>query len=98
MKNNQSIYTTARRVLLEETGIDREYMDLTGVYSDMGRDPRGWIVSQAFTALIDANAYKLRAGDEAWEAAWYQLDISEEELEREIKKNQSLPLSRKESN
>lgn len=90
MKNNQSIYTTARRVLLEETGIDREYMDLTGVYSDMGRDPRGWIVSQAFTALIDANAYKLRAGDEAWEAAWYQLDISEEELEREIKKNQEL--------
>jgi 8-oxo-dGTP diphosphatase len=43
---------TARRKLLEKTGLRRGYLEQLGAFADPGRDPRGWIPSIAYLALV----------------------------------------------
>jgi 8-oxo-dGTP diphosphatase len=55
----------ARREALEETGFEVELIELTGVYSDPARDPRGHTASVVYLAKPVGGA--LRAGDDAAE-------------------------------
>jgi 8-oxo-dGTP diphosphatase len=48
----ETVEAALRREVLEETGLVVEIASLVGVYSDPGRDPRGPVVSVAFTATI----------------------------------------------
>ena len=43
---------TARRKLREKTGLRRTYVEQLGGFADPGRDPRGWIPSIAYLALV----------------------------------------------
>src|SRR4051794_28390056 len=43
---------TARRKLREKTGLGRTYVEQLGAFADPGRDPRGWIPSIAYLALV----------------------------------------------
>ncbi len=79
---NESIEETAARELKEETNVSEAYLDPIGMFSERGRDPRGWIVSQAFLSLIDPADYRLRAGSDAWKAAWFNFHIEETEESR----------------
>jgi 8-oxo-dGTP diphosphatase len=45
---------TAQRKLTEKTGVGAVYLEQLHTYADPGRDPRGWIPSIAYLALIDA--------------------------------------------
>lgn len=45
---------TAQRKLTEKTGVGAVYMEQLQTYGDPQRDPRGWIPSVAYLALIDA--------------------------------------------
>ncbi len=64
----------ARRELAEETGLRFDGpLDLVGVYGDPGRDPRGWTVSAAYRAMLDAPS-AVEGGDDAAEARWFPLD------------------------
>lgn len=60
----------ARRELREETGFVADDLQLCGVFSEPGRDPRGWIVSVAFTAFVPADRHQLVAGTDAATAEW----------------------------
>ena len=62
------------RELAEETGVEGLSLELVGVYSAPGRDPRGWVVSAAFVSVVDAQLLDLRAGDDAAEADWFCFD------------------------
>lgn len=70
---NEPIEKTASRELKEETGIEGVSMKLVGVYSQPGRDPRGWVVSTAFYADVDKNLIHPKAGDDAKEAKWFTI-------------------------
>lgn len=72
---NEDVIDTARRELYEETNVENAYLTLVGVFGEAGRDPRGWIISNTFLALIDGNQYQLRAGTDAWEAAWFGVTL-----------------------
>ncbi|MEI7827795.1 MAG: NUDIX hydrolase [Euryarchaeota archaeon] len=48
----ETVEAALRREVFEETGLVVEVRSLVGVYSDPRRDPRGHIVSVAFTAAI----------------------------------------------
>lgn len=76
---NEDIYETAKRELFEETNVENAYLQLSGIYGDIGRDPRGWIVSNTFLALIDGEQCQLRAGTDAWEAKWFSVDLKKVE-------------------
>lgn len=73
---------TARRELQEETGVADAYLRPFGVFSKPGRDPRGWIVSHGYLALIDGTKYRLHAGTDAWEAAWFRIEVTSTERSR----------------
>ncbi len=70
---NETVEQTAKRELLEETGVDGADMKLVGVYSRPERDPRGWVVSAAFVARVDWEKIKPAAADDAASARWYTL-------------------------
>ncbi len=46
----------ARRALVEKTGIDEPYLEQLGAFAAPGRDPRGWIPSIAWLALVPPHA------------------------------------------
>ncbi|MGN1027756.1 MAG: NUDIX domain-containing protein [Faecousia sp.] len=71
---NEPIEATAVRELEEETGVAGLPVKLIGVFSQPGRDPRGWVVSAAFLAAVDPAKVSIQAGDDASEAAWYLLE------------------------
>ena len=76
---NEPIEKTAARELEEETGVTGLAMELVGVFSRPGRDPRGWVVSAAYAAVLD-EAPAVCAGDDAASAEWYAVKRSEDGL------------------
>jgi 8-oxo-dGTP diphosphatase len=58
-----------RREVREETSIELNELALVGVYSDLNRDPRGHIVSVAYTTRLPSDVLP-RAGSDATSAEW----------------------------
>ncbi|MDE6363465.1 MAG: NUDIX hydrolase, partial [Lachnospiraceae bacterium] len=78
MQHGETIQETARRELKEETGTDKAYLSLCNVFSDIGRDPRGWILSQSFIAVLnedDLAKSHLEASGDAGEAGWFDISL-----------------------
>ena len=69
---DETMEQTAHRELQEETHAAVERLIPVGLYSTPGRDPRGWVVSQAYLALTQAPP-QVQAGDDAAEAAWFRV-------------------------
>jgi len=63
----------AQRELREETGVDQVYLEQLYTFSEPGRDPRTWVMSCSYMALIDSGHVHVEAGDDADHAAWFQL-------------------------
>ena len=74
---NEPVELSAARELEEETGVAGLELKLVDVFSKPGRDPRGWVVSVAFAAVVDADRLHIQAGDDAAEADWYNVDLEE---------------------
>lgn len=73
----------AARELREETGVEDVYLEQLYTFSDIGRDPRTWVMSCSYMALINSDKLELKAGDDASDAAWFQVSYR---LLREQKK------------
>lgn len=86
-QKEENILETARRELREETGVEDAYLRPFDIFSDKGRDPRGWIISHGFLALIDGEKYRVHEGSDAWEARWFKIDIESDEVNRKITEN-----------
>ncbi|MBJ9990296.1 MULTISPECIES: NUDIX hydrolase [Paenibacillus] len=81
-QESESIYDAAKRELKEETGVDGGHLEYLGVYSKPGRDPRGWIISNAFFALVEEWMLESRqAADDAGEVGLFGIDEVLNELE-----------------
>lgn len=83
----ENVSETAYRELKEETNVESAYLNPVGIFGEEGRDPRGWIISNLYLALMDGGICKLRAGSDAWEARWFQIVFSEKEIGRDIQEN-----------
>ena len=80
---DEDVYETAKRELYEETNVENVYLCHAGIFGEVGRDPRGWIISNTFLALVDGETVALRADTDAWEAKWFSVDIKCTELKKE---------------
>ena len=76
-RKGEDVIYPARRELCEETGIGDAYVKLVGVYGEPGRDPRGWVISSTYMALMNAGACSLKAGDDAQDARWFTVELTE---------------------
>ncbi len=83
-KPEEEVYETAKRELYEETNIKSAYLSLAGIFGEVDRDPRGWIISNTFLSLIDSTDCKLRAGTDVWEAKWFSVKLTKTEIKKEI--------------
>ena len=83
-RKGESVLETARRELCEETGVSDAYLRPFDIFSEDGRDPRGWIISHAFLALINGEKYRVHEGTDAWEARWFQIEVEGKEITREV--------------
>lgn len=80
--SGESLEEAAARELKEETGAVVPCLEQVGTFSTPGRDPRGWMITAAFRAFVQAGSVKPAAADDAREAVWFSLSLS---LEREDK-------------
>jgi len=66
IEQSETGYMAAHRELEEETGVKDLHIEHFGVYDKPGRDPRGWIISNAFLAIVPFHKLAERkAGDDA---------------------------------
>ncbi len=63
-----------RREIAEETGLRNPRFVQFRSYGDPGRDPRGHTVSIVYLAELRGTVPPVAAGDDAAEAAWFDLD------------------------
>jgi len=71
---HETLADAALRELKEETGLVIGELEQLYTAGDPGRDPRGWTVSVAFLARVDAKKLKAKAGDDAAAVKWVALD------------------------
>ncbi|WP_178022111.1 NUDIX domain-containing protein [uncultured Paenibacillus sp.] len=71
VRPNETTEQAAVRELREETGVDDVYLEQLYTFSDVGRDPRAWVISCSYMALINSDKLELKAGDDAADAAWF---------------------------
>jgi len=76
VKPGERVEETAKRELFEETNISNAALTVMDIKSDINRDPRGWIISNSYLALVDGNECELRADTDAWEAAWFTVKLT----------------------
>lgn len=69
----ESVENAAIRELKEETGLENVSMSMAGVYSEPGRDPRGWVMSCVFYGIISEEERIARCGEDAIDARWFTI-------------------------
>ncbi|AWB46568.1 ADP-ribose pyrophosphatase [Paenibacillus sp. CAA11] len=82
VRPDETTEQAAARELREETGVDNVYLEQLYTFSDIGRDPRTWVMSCSYMALINSKDVQVKAGDDAAEAAWFKVSFR---LLRELK-------------
>lgn len=73
VRSNETTEQAAVRELEEETGVKDVYLEQLYTFSDVGRDPRTWVISCSYMALINSDKLELKAGDDAADAAWFKV-------------------------
>ena len=73
VRSDESVKTAAVRVLAENTGLQKIFMESLGCYSAVDRDPGARVISQAFFALIRLGEEETQLV-EPHQADWFNLD------------------------
>ncbi|WP_342440111.1 NUDIX domain-containing protein [Paenibacillus sp. FSL L8-0436] len=95
---NESLDEAARRELFTETNIDNIYMEQLYTWGEVQRDPRMRVISCSYMALVDRTALNVQAGDDAADAAWFEvsheiLEASRRELEQGYEQDQFIKIT-----
>ena len=79
INENETALQAAGRELEEETGLKDIYLDQLYAFTKPNRDPRTWVMSVAYLALIP-NLLEVEGADDASDAAWFDLKCTEDTL------------------
>jgi len=74
---NETVEQAASRELSEESGVRDVSLSQLKVFSEPGRDPRGWIISCAFMALASADQFSLKSSTDAADSKWFKVNLRE---------------------
>lgn len=78
LRHGEPVEHCAQRELFEEAGLNTNALYPLGCFSAPGRDPRGWIISNAFLSIVGKEDLTLMSGDDAMDARWFDLTFHEE--------------------
>ena len=78
VKMNETVEEAALREIVEETNVKPTTLIYTGVFSEIDRDPRGRIISNAFTCIFSQEP-KAIAGTDAKNAKWFDISLQEQQ-------------------
>lgn len=76
LTKGETIEQCAFREIKQETGVKPKALMNMGTFSEDGRDPRGWIISNAFLSVLSGEAKKTTAGEDASEAEWFNISFT----------------------
>ncbi len=79
VKMTETVPEAAMREVREETSVNPSALIYTGVFSNLNRDPRGRIISNAFSCILK-DCEKLTAGTDAKNAKWFDISLTENEM------------------
>jgi 8-oxo-dGTP diphosphatase len=71
VREGETLTEAATRELREETGITDVFLEQLYTFGDPGRDPRGWVVSVAYYALVSPEQHSIHAATDARQARWF---------------------------
>lgn len=71
VRRGETLMEAASRELEEETGIADVFLEQLYTFGDPDRDPRGWIVSVAYYALVSPDKHHIHATADARQAKWF---------------------------
>jgi 8-oxo-dGTP diphosphatase len=71
VRRGETLEGAALRELHEETGITDVFLEQLYTFGDPGRDPRGWVVSVAYYALVSPEKHTVHAATDARQARWF---------------------------
>lgn len=73
LRKGETVEECAVREIFEETSIKPLSLIPAGVFSKPNRDPRGWIISNAFASVIGKTERNPKAGDDEADAQWFDV-------------------------
>lgn len=73
LEDHETLEKGTQRELEEETGIKTDNMRQVGIFADPGRDPRGRVISIAFTTVI-SHEVPVKGKDDATDAKWFDIN------------------------
>lgn len=79
LKMDETLEECAVRELREETNLTPVSIMPVGTFSACDRDPRGRIISNAFTTIISEEDAKIMGGDDAIDAKWFHVSFHQED-------------------
>ena len=71
----ETIEQCALREVTEEASVSPASLMSIGLFSQPDRDPRGWIISNAFVSVIGESADSQQYGDDASDAQWFDVSF-----------------------
>lgn len=78
---DEALREAAARELYEETGLEPDYLGQLYTWGEVERDPRMRVISTSYMAIVNETNKKLKAGDDASEACWFDLSSRIETVE-----------------
>ena len=73
MEMDETLETTAKRELLEETGLRVSTLEQFYTFDEVDRDPRGRTISTIFIGFLENTDAETHAGSDAKDAKWFPL-------------------------
>jgi 8-oxo-dGTP diphosphatase len=71
---DEELEDAAARELAEETGLKNIPLEQLRTFGEIGRDPRGRQITIVFTGIAKSGQDKIKAGDDAAEARWFEVE------------------------
>ena len=73
LRPEEELETAAKRELYEETGVKNAFLAQLYTKGDIGRDPRGRVITVIYYSLMDSAKVELRASTDAAEVSWFSV-------------------------
>ena len=75
LQKGETVEDCALREIFEETNVQPVSILPVGVFSEPDRDPRGWIISNAYASVISEESVRQAGQDDAADAQWFSVSF-----------------------